>query len=116
MITMKKPILVTVLCLALTSFGDVIWAQPTTPTGETDIKMEVTPAPAPTTPPPVNFDNLSESVTKNVQKRLDESRRDAVSKQHSRKQMVRGAVYGIVAIVFVAIAFFNKRKSARRKK
>ncbi len=116
MLKLQKSILALVIFFAILGSGLVVLAQPTTPTGNTNIAIDVPVPPAPTTPPTVNFDNLSDSVTKNVQKRLDETMRAEEWKHKNMRQVARGAVYGIVAILFVAFSIFNKRKSKRRKK
>lgn len=68
-----------------------------------------------TTAAPMNFDNLSENVAKNVQKRLDETRREEEWKHQNMRKLARAAVYGGIAILFAVFSFVKKRKSARKK-
>lgn len=105
---MKKLIWHLAFLLMLLIPSAAVLAQPSPATGDSNIKIEESQT--------MNFDNLSDSVTKNVQKRLDETRRAEEWKHHNRRKMARAAVYGLVAILFVVFSFFNKRKSKHPRK
>ena len=115
--TMKKSILAILFLCVVGSMGSNLWAQSSEASSVTNTTTPA--AVAPVTPPvnnAMNLEDLNESVIQNVQKRLDESRRSVNQNQNSMRQMARSAVYGIVAILFVVFAIFNKRKSKRRRK
>lgn len=67
------------------------------------------------TQPVIDPQTIQDNIAKSVQEKLEENRRKDMSKQQGYLRLVRGLVYGSLAILVLIISVFKKRKRSVKK-